>query len=61
MFTDGYDVVAYNDYNKGIKNLYWIVYENKGFSSCCGKIIFASKQQINKKQNLETDELTFEK
>lgn len=55
IFTDGYDEVSNNEYNKKLKNVIWIVYENREFTSCCGKIIQINKKDINLINNFDKD------
>jgi len=44
IFTDGYDKVTRNAVNEKIRNLYWLVWENKSFNPCCGKVIFVENK-----------------
>ena len=49
VFTDGEDFVTNNDYNKSIQNVFWVVYGNRSFNPCCGKVIQISERDL---QNL---------
>lgn len=46
IFTDGYDSVTDNEYNKKLKNVYWLVYGCKSFKPCVGKVIFVDEKQL---------------
>ena len=46
IFTDGEDRVTKNEYNMKMKKVYWIVWGNKDFKPCCGKVIFVNKEEI---------------
>lgn len=57
VFTDGNPCPG-NMPKEDLKgeNVIWIVYGNKNFKPCCGKVIHLSEKEINKLSNLE-DEL----
>ena len=39
------------------KNVIWIVYRNKEFSPCCGKVIFINDSQLNKLHSFQENNL----
>ena len=55
VFTDGFSTRMPKEDLKG-KNVIWIVYGNKDFNPCCGKVIQVSKQQIQ--SYIHTEPLT---
>lgn len=52
IFTDGFDIVTDNEYNRKLKNVIWLVWENKHFKPCVGKVIFID---VNKMQSIIED------
>lgn len=46
VFTDGYGSVTDNKISKATKNLYWLIWQNKDFSPCCGKVIFVDAKDL---------------
>ena len=48
VFTDGRDDVSETPSNQKIKKLYWIVWQRKDFSPCCGKVINVDKDEFTK-------------
>ncbi|MBE5757820.1 MAG: hypothetical protein E7345_02690 [Clostridiales bacterium] len=53
IFTDGYDTATNTDYNRSIKKLYWIVYDNTDFKPYFGKVIHVTKDEILNLDNYE--------
>ena len=58
IFTDGYDTVTNSQENRKMKVI-WIVYDNKNFKPCCGKVINVnSREMYFMKQESESEEFT---
>ena len=55
VFTDGY---SYDMPRKDLENVdvIWIVYDNKDFKPCCGKVINVESSEFNKTINLIVDD-----
>lgn len=47
IFTDGWDNVSNNTFNKGLKNVIWVVYDNKNFKPCVGEVIHVSEKDFS--------------
>lgn len=58
VFTDGYDELSNTKQNMNIKNLYWLVYENKDFKPCNGKVLMVDGQQLIKTEESRKDKQT---
>ncbi len=58
VFTDGYPSAGCMP-KEDLKNtnVLWLVYGNKSFNPCCGKVIFISEEQLNK-MNMYMDKET---
>lgn len=46
IFTDGEDELSNTEENRKLKNVIWLVFENKDFKPCCGKVIFVSPAEL---------------
>ncbi|MBR1985147.1 MAG: hypothetical protein IKA31_05330, partial [Clostridia bacterium] len=61
VFTDGEDFVTNNDYNKSIQNVFWVVYGNRNFDPCCGKVFQVEESEfynLIKNENNNNNEFT---
>lgn len=59
VFTDGYPcpgVMPKEDLKK--ENVIWLVYGNKNFNPCCGKVININEKQLEKLHQVDTRECT---
>lgn len=55
IFTDGYagwGRMPKEDLRN--QNVIWVVFDNREFKPCCGKVIFTSRQEIMRKNNFSS-------
>ena len=60
IFTDGYDTVSDTEFNRKLKNVIWLVYGNKSFDPCVGKVIFIDEKSLRYLAGSSLEELSQE-
>ena len=60
IFTDGYDIVSDTEFNRKLKNVIWLVYGNKSFNPCVGKVIFIDEKSLRYLAGSSLEELSQE-